>query len=310
MKIIRIISQSVLLVVVILTFSACQGEEHNQAIEQAQTTSVKPKLTMGEWGGGALHDGSGRIGSYLYKGEDKKAEFEKHNTLPYGLFVPEFMEQRILQDGVEWGYGEPRNSFALFDGKLVEPDADYYDSEQSNYEEYQGSRHDQEGRIIDYYSIHDQEHELMIKLSYTEKEKEAIHPIFLAMLNSIKIVHSHDQFEQGVYVSYDEKALSELEAAILPVINNNLKAIISKDAKSFASRMESPELAEALQYIIRDGILYRFDKLEFIEAIDEKRINVGIHYQLLSEEGFLSDAIKTYTMRQDKSGTWMIASID
>lgn len=259
---------------------------------------------------GGLDDGMTRVESYLYKGKDHKAEFRKQGTLPYGVYVPSFMNQRVLPNGTEWGYSEPTISFAMFDGKLVRPTYEFTDSEQNIYKEYVGSRREGEDRTVDYYSVRDRENELIIKLTYTKEEKKAIHPLFLSMLSSIKYVHAHEQFEPGVFIAYDEKSMNETESAVLTVVIDNMKAITAKDAKAFASMLEYPELAEALQFLINDGRLYRFEELEGIQAIDDKRVNVGVRYRALSEEGFLISSAWTFTLRQNKSGAWKIANID
>ncbi|MNZ59481.1 hypothetical protein D3C78_775230 [compost metagenome] len=262
------------------------------------------------WGVGIIHDGTSRIQSSFYKGENHESSFQKLGILPYGAYIPAFMERQDADDGVAWSYGEPQNAFALLDGKRVNPGTLFIDPEQSKYKEYVGSRQDSEGRHIDFYSIMDGEQELLVKFMYTEEEKATAHSFFLSMISSIKYVHPKEQFEQGMFIEFEEDEWNETESAVLPAVIRTMKTLVKKDAAAFTASLESRELAEALKFLVEDYSLYRFDELERVEQIDDKRIDVGIRGERLSEEGFISKFLFAFSLRPSKTGEWKIANID
>ncbi|MFC5401323.1 hypothetical protein [Cohnella soli] len=257
-----------------------------------------------------VKSGGSIIQSYTFNDKLENAVFRKHTSLPYGVYVPEFMDQREFSEGVEWGYGEPRNSFAIMDGSLIQPEFQQTEPDLATYKEYVGTDRSDPKMEYDYFSFHGESHELIIRFAYTIEEKAEALKLFLAMITSLRETHSNEDFKAGVFLTYDESSLDETQKAVLQCAMASMDAIIARDAKSFAKTLESQAIADALSFLIDDGNLYRFEELESITALDEKRYNVNVVYKRLSEESFLFNSSYAFTVRKNKDGEWKVANID
>jgi hypothetical protein len=292
--------------------SASPGEPAETAVygtdsaEQSPEASRSPQTSLIV----EVQSGSSIIQAYTFNDKLENAVFRKHTSLPYGVYVPEFMDQREFSEGVEWGYGEPRNSFAIMDGSLIQPDFQKTDPDLAVYKEYLGTDRSDPMMEYDYFSFHGESNELIIRFAYTSEEKAKALKLFLAMITSLRETHASEDFKAGVFLTYDESSLDETQKAVLQCALASMDAIIAKDANAFAKSLESQGLADAISFLIDDGRLYRFEKLESITALDEKRYNVNVVYMALSVEGFLFNSSNTFTVRKNKAGEWKVANID
>lgn len=312
---------SVIIIIAALVLSACWSSKSNNAAppssspgEPAETSvygtdsaaprSPQTSLIVEVQSGGSI------IQAYTFNDKLENAVFRKHTSLPYGVYVPEFMDQREFSEGVEWGYGEPRNSFAIMDGSLIQPDFQETDPDLAAYKEYLGTDRSDPMMEYDYFSYHGESNDLIIRFAYTSEEKAKALKLFLAMITSLRETHAREDFTDGVFLTYDESSLDETQKAVLQCALASMDAIVAKDANAFAKSLESQGIADAISFLIDDGRLYRFEKLESITALDEKRYNVNVVYKALSDEGFLFNSSYAFTVRKNKAGEWKVASID
>ncbi|WP_164472660.1 lipoprotein [Cohnella candidum] len=299
-----------------LVLSACGSSGPNDVAQpsaspslQAETTpepSPIPQTSLF----GEVQSGGSIIQAYTFNGQLTDAVFRRHTSLPYGVYVPKFMDQRELAEGVEWGYGEPRNSFAIMDGNLFRPDFQTADPDLAAYKEYLGSDRSDPAMEYDYFSFQGESNELIIRFAYSSDEKNNAQKLFLSMITSIRETHASEDFKAGVFLTYDESMLDETQKTVLQCALASMDAIIAKDAKAFSKSLESQELAEALSFLIDEGKSYRFEKLDSISELDENKYNVSVFYKALSKEGFLFHSGYMFTVRKNKAGEWNVANID
>jgi hypothetical protein len=310
----------VIIIIAALVLSACLSSKSNDISSPSKsqddpaensdirspeaTRSPQTSLMVEVQSGGSI------IQAYTFNDKMENAVFRKHTSLPYGAYVPEFMVQREFAEGVEWGYGEPRNSFAIMDGSLIQPNFQMTDPDLAEYKEYLGTDRSDSTMEYDYFSFHGESNELIIRFAYANEEKVKARKLFLAMIASIRETHASEDFKAGVFLTYNESTLDETHKAVLQSTLASMDAIISKDAQKFAKSLESQALANALSFFIDDGRQYRFEQLESITSLDEKRYNVNVAYKALSEEGFLFNSTYAFTVRKNKSGEWKVANID
>lgn len=282
------------------------------AAENVADASSVPQSRKSLFNGETLQEGGTTVyESYLFKGTDEPALFKRHPSLLYGLYVPRFMDQRELPVGVEWGYGEPRNALAVLDRSAGEPgDLPDSDSELRDYREYLGSDYSDADALTDYFAVQDGSHGLIIRFTYTAGEKKNARNLFMSMIGSLSVIHDRAAFKPGVFLAYDESTFDKTQLIALRRALASMKAIVAKDAKAFADSLESPGLADALDFFLEDGSSYRFDQLVSISPLDGARMNVNVHYRMLSEEGFLRESGYAFTVRQNKAGEWKVANID
>ena len=137
----------------------------------------------------SLDHANSRIGSFLYKGTDKAAIFRKAPDLPYGFFIPDFFEERKLEDGYGWGYGEGEewNGISVYNG-YSNIQGEFKHNEKSIYTEYVSSTRGTEA-TEDYYVIRDREHEIVVKLTYTDDEMDSVLHILQGILEEMRYVY-------------------------------------------------------------------------------------------------------------------------
>lgn len=283
--------------------TAANGTDSDRSSPQASPSTQTSLFTEVQSGGSIIQ-------AYTYNDKLENAVFRKHASLPYGVYVPEFMDQRDIPDGVEWGYGEPRNSFAIMDGSLFRPDYPNSVPDLTAYKEYLGSDLSDRTMEYDYFSYRGETTDLIIRFAYSSEEKEKARKLFLDMIASIRETRASKDFEPGVFLTYDESTLDETEKEVLQCALESMDAIIAKDAKAFEKSLYSKQLAEALSFFIDEGKLYRFERLDSITALDEKRYNVNVVFTSLSKAGFLFNSGYAFTVLKNKAGEWKVANID
>lgn len=122
-----------------------------------------------------------------------------------------------------------------------------------------------------------------------------------------------DTFQEGVMVDVSPYENEQKYTALLQTLENNMKAMVEKDAAAFEKTFLSKKDFEDNQFFLETQDQYQFvGKLQITEQEDINRIDVGVRYRVKrsgSSEDFKETGIM-YNFKQDSSGEWKIILID
>lgn len=176
-------------------------------------TERSPHSESGETGGGEAgqsffngipdFDGTPRLELDI-NGEKMDAEFqiaEPQVLIPFGFYVPEIVERKRLEDGVEWWF---KNKWIHYFA-ILEYD-DFYFSEPglvrreelAAYKEYEGSYVDEEaGRNQDLFVVEKNGKKYILFWYIFEDEREEVLPLFTAIVRELRYVPEEEAIKRG-----------------------------------------------------------------------------------------------------------------
>lgn len=123
-------------------------------------------------------------------GKKYTTQFIKHDFLPVGLYIPDFINEKKFHDGNE--FEVPNFSLiSIFTQDQLNLDPLDMREELEVYQEYMGSQiHDGADQVKikyeDFFSVDIEGTEYIIRLSYFEDESETVLPQFIDILKNLK----------------------------------------------------------------------------------------------------------------------------
>lgn len=122
-----------------------------------------------------------------------------------------------------------------------------------------------------------------------------------------------DTFQEGVMVDLSAYENEHKFTSLLQTLENNMKAMVEKDAVAFEKTFLSKKDFEDNRFFLESQDKYQFvGKPQITEQEDLNRIDVGVRYRVKksgSSEDFKETGIM-YNFKQDSSGEWKIILID
>ncbi|MEF3351881.1 hypothetical protein PV403_01705 [Paenibacillus sp. GYB006] len=123
-------------------------------------------------------------------GEKYMTKFIKHDFLPVGFYVPDFINEKKFHDGNEFE-GPHSSLISIFSPDQLSLDPLVMREELEVYQEYMGSQiHDGADQIKikyeDFFRVNIEGTELVIRLSYFEDESKTVLPQFIDILKTLK----------------------------------------------------------------------------------------------------------------------------
>lgn len=123
-------------------------------------------------------------------GESYMTKFIKHDFLPVGLYVPDFINEKKFHDGNEFE-GPHSSLISIFTPDQLSLDPLVMREELEVYQEYMGSQiHEGADQVNtkyeDFFRVNIKDTELVIRLSYFEDESKTVLPQFIDILKTLK----------------------------------------------------------------------------------------------------------------------------
>ncbi|NQX48870.1 hypothetical protein HQN87_26470 [Paenibacillus tritici] len=261
------------------------------------------------------YSGSGR--GYELDGVNIQADYSADQTLPLGLFLPETMI-RFEQDGrTAWGTADKQNyvtflkldpaTTAAAEGEFV-PGTD---QRLLKYKEYAGSRVEGSRRVEAFvFTAKKDTYRAEIHIQGDQQDK--LLPLFVSMLGGIEYMAKQPPITPGVFLKAPDVGSSAGNKQALQETLDCIAAWAAKDKEKFAATMYSPQLNEALQFLLDNKRVYRFNELTVVGIPIEgaKRAGFYINYTSMTSEGYITDGTYEISLLPNKQGEWKIANID
>ncbi|WP_168119699.1 hypothetical protein [Paenibacillus sp. HB172176] len=258
-------------------------------------------------------------GIYYYEGSEHfdqieidgpSVTFKRERIHPYGFYVFDSMEEFVLEDGTEWGMNKQKDLFSLFSAGDVPYDFNAVDELLSGYKEYMGSKR-AGGSQTDFFTFNDKGNDLVIRLKYTDEDKNKVLPLFLYMISTIRYISDPDDFQSGVAIEFPGGG-TENERAVYNLLKAALEALVDKNEEAFKETLE-PSMREYFDYMLDPSQQRRYIKLEFEKPLeeDDQVLNAYVESEFLDPTKRVTRITQaTYTVRKGKDGVWKIANID
>lgn len=252
------------------------------------------------------YDGSGR--SYVVDGDDVNAKLLSDSLTPLAVFVPETMVEFKQGNSKAWGTPDQRNYLVFHPGSLTVT-ANEHEPDLLPYKEYKGTARDGDSSA-DYFTftVHNKLYTAEIRLTRGEGDKW--HLLFTQMIGSAQYLEKRQLPEPGMYVTRPTLS-GEGQKQMVDTVMDCLKGWAANDREMFNSSMYSPETADYFGYLFSPDVKYRFNTLTYEgQPKGTKRVDFVLEYQVIHDNGYLSEGINTISLLENKQGEWKVAQID
>lgn len=124
-----------------------------------------------------------------------------------------------------------------------------------------------------------------------------------------------DSFQEGVMIDVSAYKNEQQYEALLQTLENNMKAMVKKDAAAFEKTFLSPKEFESNRFFLDTQDQYQFvGKPTITEQEDIDRIDVGVRLRSKVNGPEMDEDIKEtgimYNFKKNASGKWKIVLID
>lgn len=254
---------------------------------------------------------------YVLEGVKIPTAFSADQRLPLGVFLPESMV-RFEQDGrTAWGTADKRNYIKfvkLGDDKgaarneKLEPGTD---PKLLKYKEYTGMKREGDQRV-EAFVFQAKGTAYRAEIHMLEAESYKLLPLFLSMLSNVEYLEKQPPITPGVFLKAPEVGKSPGNKQALRETMACIEAWSARDKEKFAATMITPQLDEALQFLLDEKNSYRFNELTVVGIPIEgtKRAGFYISFKRMTSEGYIRDEIYEISLLKNKQGEWKIANID
>ncbi|MEK3836138.1 MULTISPECIES: hypothetical protein [unclassified Paenibacillus] len=260
------------------------------------------------------YTGSGS--GYELDGVNVQADYSADQTLPLGVFLPETMI-RFEQDGrTAWGTEDKHNYITLIKlssakdaaGGKFEPGTD---RRLLKFKEYEGSRMEEDRRVEAFiFTAYNDSYRAEIHIQ--DEQRDKLLPLFTSMLSGMEYLEKQPPIKPGVFFIAPDVGTSPGNKQALQETLDCIAAWAAKDKEKFAATMQSPQLNEALQFLLDKKNVYRFNKLTVagIPIEGTKRAGFYVEFTQMTSEGYITEGTYEISLLPNKQGEWKIANID